>query len=83
MSVTARILSGDRAADLLRKAHKYAAVGLSRYWVVDPDGPEVIEYRLVPGAAAFAEVARHRGEEPVTLDIGVAAVTFTPARLAD
>ena len=77
------ILSSDPAADLLRKAHKYAAVGLERYWVVDPDGPEIIEYRLVEGAAAYEEVARHTGEEPVRLDVGPARVEIVPATLAD
>jgi Uma2 family endonuclease len=77
------ILSSDPAADLLRKAHKYAAVGLERYWVVDPDGPEIIEYRLVEGGAAFVEVGRHSGEDAVSLDVGPAVVEITPAALLD
>lgn len=77
------ILSTDRAADLLRKAHKYAAVGLPHYWVVDPVGPTIIEYRLVPGATAYTEIARHDGSEPVRLDINVTVVEFVPDHLAD
>lgn len=77
------ILSGDRAADLLRKAHKYAVAGVPRYWVVDPDGPEVIENVVDEDGATYIEVARHAGDDEVTLDIGVAEVTFVPARLAD
>jgi Uma2 family endonuclease len=77
------ILSTDPARDLIRKAHKYAAAGVPCYWVVDPDGPEIIEYALVNGAAAYTEVGRHTGDEEVALDIGVATITLVPARLAD
>jgi|GEM_PF-581176 len=75
------ILSTDPAADLLRKAHKYASVRLPRYWIVDPDGPEIIEYALVPDATAHTEVARHGGDTEVTLDLGMAHVTVVPGRL--
>lgn len=77
------VLSGDRAADLLRKAHKYAVAGVSRYWVVDPDGPEIIEYVLNAEAATFIEAARYSGDGEVTVDIGVAEDSLVPARLAD
>ena len=33
------ILSTDRARDVLRKATKYAAAGLERYWIVDVGDP--------------------------------------------
>jgi Uma2 family endonuclease len=75
------VLSTDRAADLLRKAHKYAALGVEHYWVVDVEGTEIIEFRLVPGTAVYTEVARHSRTESVTLDIGVAAVRVVPADL--
>ena len=52
------------------------------YWVVDPEGPDIIEYHLVPDATAYTEVGGHSGSEPVTLDIGVATVTLTPDLLA-
>ncbi len=55
------ILSTDRAADLVRKSHKYAAAAVPHYWVVDTDGPEIIEHALVPGTAAYTVVGRHRG----------------------
>lgn len=77
------VLSTDRAADLLRKARKYAAIGLRHYWAVDPDGPEIIEYRLFEGEAAYREVGRHAGTEPVTLEFGPASVTVVPAEPAD
>ena len=76
------VLSSDRGRDLLRKLHKYAAAGLPRYWVVDPEGPEIIEYHLVPDATAYTEAGRHTGAVPVTLDIGVASLTLTPDGLA-
>ncbi len=72
------VLSSDRGRDLLRKLHKYAAAGLPRYWVVDPEGPEIIEYHLVPDATAYAETGCHAGAEPVSLDVGVATVTLIP-----
>ena len=37
------ILSTDRARDVLRKATKYAAAGLERYWIVDAAG---VRWRL-------------------------------------
>lgn len=77
------VLSTDRAADLLRKAHKYAAAGLPRYWVVDPDGPEIIEYRLVESAPAYTEIGHHRGSGKARLDVGPATVEIVPDRLAD
>lgn len=76
------VLSTDRAADLLRKERKYAAAGVPHYWVVDPEGPEVIEYELGPGSGTRVELARHSGDEEVTLDIDVATVTLAPAGLA-
>jgi Uma2 family endonuclease len=51
-----------------RKLHKYAAAGLPHYWVVDPGGPEIMEYQLVGGTAAYAAAGRHTGAEPATLD---------------
>ncbi len=73
------ILSSDPAADIIRKAHKYAAAELERYWIIDPDGPLVIVYRLVDGV--LVERARHGPGEAITLDMGPASVTFDPADL--
>ncbi len=77
------ILSTDRAADLLRKARKYATAGVRHYWVIDPDGPEIIEHALATGATDYTVTGRHTGDTPVTLDIGVATVEVIPARLAN
>jgi len=75
------VLSTDRAADLLRKFRKYAEAGLPRYWIVDLDetGPEIVTYALSDGV--FVETGRHRGDDPVTLDVGPMTVTFAPNHL--
>ena len=57
------ILSSDPARDIIRKAAKYAAAGVSRYWIIDPDGPEVVVYELGDGSLRRARpspVGHHR-----------------------
>jgi Uma2 family endonuclease len=73
------ILSTDWAADIVKKAAKYAATGLERYWIVDPEGPEIIEYRLRDGT--YVEVARHEASAKAELSIGPATVKLDPAQL--
>jgi Uma2 family endonuclease len=85
------ILSTDPARDIIRKATKYAAAGLERYWIVDPGEPtdvtpgdllEVIEYRRVEDA--FVEQSRHQPGTDATLEVtATATVTFDPAALLD
>ena len=75
------ILSSDPARDVIRKTTKYAAAGLERYWIVDPDGPDITVYQLVDGV--FAERGVHGPGTKVTLDVGPAQVTFDPAKLLD
>jgi Uma2 family endonuclease len=75
------VLSSEPARDLVRKHARYAAAGLPRYWVIDPDGPEVIVYRRTE-EGLLVETGRHAPGHPTTLDLGVAAVTFDPADLA-
>ena len=85
------ILSSDRARDIIRKARKYAAAGLERYWIVDPgepgeqtasQGPELIVNHLVEGA--FAEQGSYHPGATVTLEVAPdATVTFDPAILLD
>ncbi len=60
------ILSSDPAADIIREAAKYAAAGLERYWIIDPEGPEVIVHHLLDGV--LVEQARHRPGSAVTFD---------------
>lgn len=73
------ILSSDPARDIIRKATKYAAAGVERYWIIDPAGPEITVYRLVD--TVFVEQGIHRPGTTVTLDVGPAEVTFDPADL--
>jgi Uma2 family endonuclease len=73
------VLSSDPAADIIRKAAKYAAAGVERYWIVDPDGPLVVVHELV--GDVLVERARHGPGAAVTLDVGVCSVTFDPADL--
>ena len=80
------ILSTDRARDMIRKARKYAAVGLERYWIIDPgepggdaaDVPELIEHRAVEGA--LVEKGRHRSGDAVSLEVAPdVSLSFDPA----
>ena len=73
------VLSTDRAADIIRKAAKYAALGLERYWIIDPEGPEIIVYALVGGV--MVEQSRHIAGTEVTFNVGPAEVTFDAAVL--
>jgi Uma2 family endonuclease len=73
------ILSSDPARDIIRKTAKYAAAGLERYWIVDPEGPEVIVYRLVDGI--LAERGRHGPGASATIEVGPTEVALDPAVL--
>lgn len=73
------ILSTDPAADIFRKAAKYAATGLERYWIIDPEGPEVAVHRLIDGI--LVEETRHRAGQAAKFDLGPAEVSFDPGDL--
>ncbi len=75
------VTDGDPAAPLLKKAEKYAGAGLRHSWVIDPDGPEIIEHRLVEGEEEYRVVGRHAGDEAVTLPVGPVSVTLVPGDL--
>lgn len=75
------VLSSDRAADLVRKFAKYAGAGLARYWIIDPDGPELIVYEL-SGNGVYLETQRLSAADPRELDVGPVRVTIRPADLA-
>jgi Uma2 family endonuclease len=77
--IVVEVLSSDPARDIIRKATKYAAAGVERYWIIDPEGPEITVYRLVDGV--FVEQAFHGPGTEVTLDVGPAEVTFDPGDL--
>jgi Uma2 family endonuclease len=75
------VLSTDRAADMIRRAHKYAAVGLQRYWIIDPEGPEIIVHQGADGR--FTETGRYGPGTSITLDAGPVEIAFDPAQLLD
>lgn len=64
---------------MITKAHKYAAAGLERYWIIDPDGPKVIVYDLRD--EVLVETGRQLPGNEATFDVGPAEVTFDPAEL--
>lgn len=75
------VLSTDRAADTVRKLHKYAAAGLERYWIVDPDGPHISVFEL--DGATYREVGRFGPGDEVELSVGPATITIEPASLTE
>ena len=76
-TLVVEILSTDPARDTIRKFAKYAEAGLPRYWIIDPDGPEIVEYHLHEGV--FVEKDRHRSL--ANLDVGPFSVQVDPATL--
>lgn len=75
------ILSSDPARDIIRKAAKYAAAGVERYWIIDPESPEIIVYRLADGV--MVEQKRQGPGTEATLDVGPVQVSFDPAQLLE
>jgi Uma2 family endonuclease len=73
------VLSTDRTADTIRKFAKYAAAGLERRWIIDPEGPVIIVYHLRGGV--YVEQARHGPGAEVELEVGPTRVTLDPADL--
>ena len=73
------VLSSDRAADTIRKFAKYAATGLERYWIIDPEGPVIIVYHLE--GATYREVARHHPGVVAELEVGPAKLSLDPGTL--
>lgn len=74
------VLSTDRASDLLRKFAKYAAAGLVHYWVVDPERPEIMIYRL-SDQGLYREIGRIEGAEEREIDLGVVQISVSPSHL--
>ena len=73
------ILSSDPTRDIIRKTTKYAGAGMERYWIIDPDGPQIRVYGLID--AVYVEQGLHGPGAEVTLDVGPAEATFDPAQL--
>lgn len=74
------VLSTDRSADLVRKLTKYSQVGLPRYWVIDPDGPELFVFERTQ-SGLFAEPRRYGPDDTADLDIGCGRLGFRPSEL--
>lgn len=74
------ILSSDPASDLFRKFHKYAQAGLRRYWVIDPEGPELIVFQLGQ-RGGYEEIGRCGRDDTAEFDIGPAMITLRPGDL--
>ncbi len=49
------IASSDPAAALVRRFAKFAAAGLPRYWVIDPERPDLLAFELSE-AGAYRQV---------------------------
>ena len=74
------VLSTDRGRDLVRKFAKYAAAGLPRYWVVDPQVPDLTVFEL-DDRGGYRQVIHLTDSERAPLDLGPATVTLAPADL--
>lgn len=73
------ILSAStRHIDIGLKWSRYASAGIPSYWVVDPDVPAVIAWRLEEDT--YARLAGASGDEQITLPAPW-PVTFTPQSL--
>jgi Uma2 family endonuclease len=67
------VLSGNRSADLVVKATRYAAAGLTDYWVVDPREHRVDTFRL--DGDTYRQTGRFEdGEAALTFDAVVLTV---------
>lgn len=77
--VIIEVLSSQPGRDLVIKSHRYAAAGLPRYWIVDPQEPSIEAFELRAGA--FVPVASATGDTEITLDFGVGTVTLRPSDL--
>lgn len=73
------LLSTDQSSDTIRKFLQYAAAGVERYWIIDPEGPVIVKYRLDEGA--YRETARHPAGTAVDLDLGPATLRLDPGAL--
>ncbi len=73
------ILSSQPAHDTVTKFAKYAAAGLPRYWIVDPEGPELVAYELAE--ISYRQVGRFGPDDLADLDAGPARVRFRPRDL--
>jgi Uma2 family endonuclease len=64
----------------VRTLRKYAEAGLARYWIIDPDGPEIVVFERSE-SGTLVEAARYRGSEPADLDVGPVPFRLTAGEL--
>lgn len=76
------ILSADHAADVLRKFLKYADSGVPRYWIIDPDKPELTVFERDAGGD-FVERGQYGPSDEAALDFGGGTLVLRPAELID
>jgi Uma2 family endonuclease len=70
-TLAVEIMSTNRGADIVVKTSKYAAIGLPRYWLVDPRNRVLDAFELRQGV--FEWIARVE-EEPAEIDFVPGAV---------
>ena len=75
------VLSTDPWRDVVRKLRKYAEVGLSRYWIIDPEQPELVVYERTASEELGESGRFGEGDHP-ELDIGPATLTLQVGDLA-
>ncbi|HEX2404623.1 MAG TPA: Uma2 family endonuclease [Acidimicrobiia bacterium] len=74
------VLSTDPWRDVVRKLRKYAEVGLPRYWIIDPEQPELVVNERSQ-AGELEETQRCGADDRAELDIGPARVALHLADL--
>jgi Uma2 family endonuclease len=60
--------SGNAGFDLVQKRHDYAAAGIPRYWIVDPQAKAITVLALPGGATVYKEEFVVRAGEPWQTD---------------
>jgi Uma2 family endonuclease len=65
------VLSSNRVHDLRTKRSKYAAAGLPRYWMIDPETETVTALELVDGE--YRQIGSVSGTDEAVWDFGAGA----------
>lgn len=73
------VLSSDRAADTVVKSMKYAAQGVSSYWIVDLEREAVDVLALADGI--YRLVGTVRADQPIEVDFGAGRIVLDLAAL--
>ncbi len=65
------VLSTNRVHDLVRKVAKYAALGLPRYWVLDPTGRQLHDFELRDGVFERVALVAEEGRTAFLPDVPI------------